>query len=658
MAQVEAVEERTSKTLGTELNRIVDRKTKASVRKMLNQPLNENDDNEIDEDDDLGEGYDDSFDSVDFVPSPRLNKGIETFSGKDAEKIAKEKELIKAHNDFDIFVDVGNAMAEGDDGIAIKYDISLGGTILGTEVHPFSWEEVQKKYCATYGSGRYNVKAKNPINGRVIKHQPRQLMTELKKDTQPMISHQQSINPTEISKIQMDTLTLAEKQRQADAEKFEQQRLELKLQNERLEQRLENERKERKMEADSSLDKLITVLTATKPEPAKAPDMSWVKDLVTVVLPKILTPPQPIQDTTDKNFEMMMKFQEMNNKQFESLAKSMEKSNERMMQMIEKIAEKAESPKKEAGLGDFMQQYTLLKSIEDSGFEKFKMMQEFSKEKAEELAEEREERSGGKSDSLLDKLLTIAAPMIASGLAPKAVGIPGGQPVAPAVRPAITHAPAVVQNPGTQMGTSSQGGVQRTTPRHADASQPARPGVHQTQTRVVRTSQSQAKAETPETDSARGQTGNRHGATSARTVSSVSDLLESAPIIPMEGTDEVLTNVQDEVHAQTLNGNLTVFNPEISPEKDAANFQAIITTIAPLIMTSITNPEATIEGTATECINSLINERVNLATVLRDFDDEGLGHIMTHVPEDYHQNLKDLRDEIFHQIKTNYAGRI
>lgn len=93
----------------------------------------------------------------------------DTDSDFDDEDEDEEKYPLDSHDSgFDIF-DFIDATVKNQ--FPVRYSIKKDGAIIGTQMHPFSWEKVGKKY----GKGNYQVQAKNDVTKRILKTQSERL---------------------------------------------------------------------------------------------------------------------------------------------------------------------------------------------------------------------------------------------------------------------------------------------------------------------------------------------------------------------------------------------------------------------------------------------------------------------------------------------------
>lgn len=634
MAQIEPVVEA---TVSKQLNKVIAKKTGQAIDSYLNKPTRS-----IEEELDLNKSeYDDSFtddgDLGDTTTPAKLTsaRGLDTYNDDDKKKLAEEKKQVAEHNEFDIFVDYGNELADGDEGFSLKYSVEMGGTTVGSEVHPFSWEQVQTKYASELGTGKYTIKARNPFTGKIVKTQTKHIHKPINNFGGQ--SMQASASVTEVTKTQQVIMEKFEDQRRFDLDREDRVRNELKARNEKLEKELSDQRRERETDRNEMLKLIMT---------PKQQDLSWLKELAPLVLP-LLVQKKTDTGSSDKIVDMMFKMQETTNKQIEILQKNMEKSNDRMADMIKEIAQKASAPApKTDTLSESLKMFTILKGIEDSGFEKFKLMNELANERADEIADQKADAGATKNDSLLDKLLVTAAPLL-TGMMMK-----GNAPALPAPARPVQQA-QVLPRPTESRGSLPAGTFNGSTTT-------TRPGVHQSEARTVRTAPTQAQTHAPQqnsTGSARG-TVSRPG--SSKGVSGVNDIVNefrsnpSAHKSSVPATfEERKVNTEKTSHAQGTKTNPAT-DADLAKEKEK-NIEKVMTAITPIALQRVFDDHATVESTATECINALIHEGVNLSSVARDFDEETLKHILVLVPNEYHDNLKDLRDEIIRQIDKNHG---
>lgn len=642
MANLEPV---VDQTVNKALNKIIAKKTGQAVNSYLNHPTKSIEE-ELDGKKD--DGYDDSFvdDELGDTNTPaRLAsaRGLDTFGESDEKKLLEERNKVKEHTEFDIFVDYGNRLSDGDEGFALKYSIEMGGSTVGSEVHPFSWEELQKKYASEFGTAKYTVKARNPFDGKIVKTQTKHIHKPISKNLEGR-SMQTGTSGETVTKTQQVMMEQFDTQRRYDLEREDRVKADLKERNDRLERSLEESRKEKERDTALMFDKIATLMQP------KQQDLSWLKDLAPLLLPILV--PKKTESSNDKMYEMMMKLQETSNKQIEAIQRSNEKANDKMMEMIKQIAEKssASAPKQDS-LADSIKMFSLLKGIEDAGFEKFKLMNDLANEKADEIADAKADAGGGKNDSLLDKLLLTAAPLLTGAFMgggqkpPQQIAGPQMAP-RPAIQAQVLPRPVVA--PQQRGNLPSNGGVSAQRPR-----------VHPSEGRTVRDTPTQAQTNAPEANGAGTQGRSTNGPRNFKGVSGVNDIMNEFATAPKAlNSSAPATFEEKKVNVEISSPAVETATEDLSlrsPEVRQANIEKVMETITPIAIKRVFDDHATVESTATECINELIHVGVNLSSVLVDFDETTLSNILGFVPEEYQTNLKDLRYEIFKQIEANHG---
>jgi len=140
----------TEDELATKISEEAARKATETTKELLMRT------GEYDEED--FEDYEDE--DEDDEPEYRLSK---------AQKLERLKSKIKDQDEFDLFEDVGEALAK--EGIFVTYKIHKGGKYLTTEEHPYSWDRLQQDR----GEGHYKVVAKENSTGNYVRTQTRVL---------------------------------------------------------------------------------------------------------------------------------------------------------------------------------------------------------------------------------------------------------------------------------------------------------------------------------------------------------------------------------------------------------------------------------------------------------------------------------------------------
>jgi hypothetical protein len=592
------VEKKTNATVKSHINRIIENKTKKSVEELLNAPSindNLNEDDDFMTDDELEEISLDGFNDGAMKLGESRSRGAKNLSEDEILKRIEEKDK------FDIFTDIGDHWQEK--GQIVRYQIDKNNRMLTRVDHPFSWEDIQKKF----GGGNYKVIAKLPaLNNQYLKAQSKIIasapdenpefilksLAEGKKDT----TSTSGLNTMELLTVLEKKSELAELRAEETRREAEERiaKAEIKAREEARE-RLEAQEKmfERMMNQKSGSGDILEKLTP----------------ILTMVLPAILK-----KETPKDNSEVLFKIQEMNMKMMENMQKTNEKMFSSLQDSIKAMGE-AVNAKKETGDFDAFKIMKMMKDSENEGFEKYRLMNELAKERAEELADLRGGGDGeDKKESTVDTLIKSFAPAIAQMVVgPTNGGNGGGVAVQPTVVP--NRKPVVVAP--VNRGSVSQ-------PRT------------RTQEGTGRNSVSQTKTQSNEQVHQNGKTGVQSG---------VKNVLEA----PKTANSFLSSEIDETV--ETVGISPTAIHQAVEP-KDPANIEKIYGIIFPLAIASYTSGNATMHETCISCVNELEKEGVELSSVVRDFDDETLSAILSSIPEDYHQMIKDLQNGIVTEIKA------
>jgi hypothetical protein len=578
-----------------------------------------------------------------FSSTVQPQKKSEMFSDEDRKKIKKKADEARKSQDWDIFMDVGEEYYRGENPLMVKYDVCLGNITLGTKVHPYSWEKLQAEYTPIHGSGKYTVKCKDPITSQILKVQPKTLAKL--ESNERAISEKESgngITLSEIARMEQIRAEREETRRANDEDRADRIRRDMEAKNDRLQSQLERERKDSEEKNRLWTEKMLDM---AKPKEGGMND--FLKEflsspLAMVIVPKILGVKKD-GDSSDKDekletYKMIRDIQDENRKTIEAITKSFEKQ---ITTLTETIREVKADKKEEGGLESMLSTFKMIKSIEDEGREKAEKMYEWRREIEAEKKEEREENNSGKSDSMLERLAMTALPIFAGAMAQRQ-----SQPQQPRLsqttRPNPVQAPRIV-TPVSVSPTQPRGAVSST------GNQTIRPRTNPNQERVIRDQVSQTKTNPSAESSIRSEGRVLVRQASPRGVTGVSDLMSEARRDIKE--EIAMTSV---VHEENISYTLA----EATSEKDEANITRITSSITPIVfealglMAGAESQEALVKTTAEKSIIAFKEDGIELSTVLRDFDEETLNAILVMLPTEYHELLKELKNEIILEIKS------
>lgn len=600
---------------------------------------------DLDEDDDT-EGNSSGRTLFSTVNQPP--RKTEQFTEEDRKKIEKKAKEAQKSQEWDIFTDVGEVYYKGETPLMLKYDICLGTITLGTKVHPYSWEALQKEFTPLHGAGKYTIKAKDPINSQIIKTQSRALakLDGHTERTTPENSHggNGAISLNEIARMEQARMDREEARRQADNERADSIRREMEAKNERLQMQLEKERKDSEEKTRIWTEKMIEM---AKPKESGMNDFlkEFLKSpLALTVVPAIMGLKEGGKDKELETYKMIRDIQDDNRKTLESITKSFEKQIATLTETIKEVkAEKSEGG--ETSFDKMLATFKTLKSIEDAGREKAEEMYLLRKEFEDERNAEKEEATAGKSDSMLERLAMTAIPLFA-GVISQQRNNPAQPRISQATRPQQAL-PRTVTPVAVTPNPQPRGAVSPT------QNQTVRPRANPNTERAVRTEVSQTQKASGETSGIRTENRTLNRQPSQRGVTGISDLMNEAKkdLVLEQSLETASENSEN-----TIETSAQVVIPEL---KDEANIQRIISAITPtvfeavgLLATDISREEL-VKTTAEKSINAFLADGIELTSVIRDFDDETLSAILVMLPDEYHELLGELKNEIVSQIGSN-----
>ena len=336
-------------------------------------------------------------------------------------KVATEREktieeilaLADSNQEYDIFEDIGQPLV--DKGDRVTYSIKKNGAFKGSVPHPFSYDQVQKRW----GGGSYHVtlrsyKFATKPGGGYLKSQTK-FVDEPEPAPQQVPSAQlaaptggQSGSPMELLAViqEMNERNRAEMKAESDRLREEARQREERLEKEaRLrEERLEREAKEREQKAEKEGQSTIMLMMKMM-ENSQAQAQAAAKQQTDMML-ALFKRDEPKEDKkSDKIFDMLMNV------------------------LLDKKG-------KDSGL-DPITLHTMLADAQEKGYERANEMRELIREEAARMAARRggdddEEDEPKEEESATKSLLKTLAPMIAQ-IASNAMS--PQQPTAPAPIP-------------------------------------------------------------------------------------------------------------------------------------------------------------------------------------------------------------------------------
>lgn len=573
----------TEKAVDRQLSKLIDKKAIERINSLKNI------DNFTDDEEDyeIHQG-DADFDEVET----ELDKvNLAKLSPDEATKVINREDV------SDIFIDIGNAYM--DRGEVVSYTIIDNPTKaqLGTEYHPFSYDDLKMKY----GGGHFKVVARH--KGKYIKTEQKYIAGP-KKDFN---AHEEKQNNSaqapslDFQAIVEQMTTISEKNSQALLKTQEESR--------RREMELQKEIRESQIKSEQSNIALLerVLLSQQNQKNSSAELISALAPILAPLLPKILAPKEK-----DNSVDVMMKVQELNMKMIEKMNESNQKMFETLQKQIEKI-----SDTKSSSSTDGMNPFEVMKMIKDAesdGFEKFRMIKEMAKEEAEERAYNRGERDDTeeKKGSAVDTLITTLTPMLAT----KMMG--GGGP-ATFNNPPVSTArnPQVITNRSSlsRQNIQTVQGTRNNAPRSQGNAVQANPTRKETGA------------------SQKSETGSEFSSISAVRPPSIFDELKSLPI--PDKKEELKSNVI-----------------AVSPDERFSNIEKVKGIVFPIVIANSMDENATISKVSDLCVDGLLNSELKLSDILRDFDEMAISDIIRELPENYHEMLKDLHNDITSKLKT------
>lgn len=600
--QLESVAEKVEKKVDRHLDRFVDKKIGERVKKLnsIGSFLDEEEDDDVE----IHEGdkdYEDHQTELDKVNLAKVSVD-EATSAINKEDVA------------DIFIDIGESyMAKGE---VVSYTVIDNSTKaqLGTEYHPFSYDELKAKY----GGGHFKIIARH--KGKYIRTDVKYL-AGAKKNFNAEEKVEKAVQPqnsVDVDSIINKMSELTEKNAMALMRTQEEAR--------KREMELQKEMRETISKSEQSNTTLIekVLLAQSNQKNGLAEALTAIAPYLVPVLPKLLAPKETKNDSVD----MMMKIQEMNMKMMEKMNESNQKMFETLQKQIEKIADKKSDSKDGMSAFEMMK---MMKDAESEGFEKMKMIRELAKEEAEErayLRGERDDDEPKEKASAVDTLITTLTPMLAG----KMLG-GGAQPsFTPPSRPVIAKNPQVLPSNNLQRGSVS--GVQR------NANTPS--GVKGTTIQA-----------TPKREEARvspqGKTGSGISSINPVKAPSVFDTLKTLPEPEVKvEAPKVQEATAQEISIQEVSNHAV----NVSSEEREANIEMVKGIVFPIIIAKSMDESATISGVSDECVEALLNSGLQASDIVRDFDEVAISAIINELPDSYHEMIKDLHNAIIQKLKN------
>jgi len=611
-------------TIASELRKKTVNDTKAAVQQVLNSSIvtrREGDsffEDDLDEDDAqvFNHGHNDNYDdenSQDFSVSA---------ADPATQKILKE---IEEKEKRDIFIDQGEKwMALGQ---IVRYDISKNNRLLVKKDHPFSWEEIQ----ASYGKGHYKVNARLKETGRYLTSQTKLIDDSPAEMTGRNLTGSKEVQTTNNDKSLSNAdliLMLEEKNKQLENQRRESEA--------RVEEKLLKYKEELRLEAKEKMEREERFLEKYSARAEVAPKPVDLVEQLTKLAPVITVLAPFFKKEKDNSMVELIKTMNENNQ------KAIERSEANTKELLATITKALEGAnKKSTGDFDALKVMEMIKKAEDDGFQKWRDLDELAEEKAAARAEARgdsDSDSPKEKDSLSEILLKGLLPALPAIMAGRQGGvapqIPAPQVMAPAPRQIVarpTVIPPVRPNPVQQRGSVSQTHVQN----------PARNTGIKNQATEARISQTNNQ----ETQKGMGNT--QPNNTGTNVVPAKKSFLNST-------TDEAEMS-QASLTPPENNASPIIASVETSTrfegdEKDPANLKRITDIVFPIAVNEFSNPDASLDNTSNKIIDELVLSGIDLTTVLRDFDDESLNVILMELPNDFHELVKGLHNEIITKI--------
>lgn len=527
--------------------------------------------------------------------------------------------LINKEDVTDIFIDIGEKYFER--GEVVSYTIIDNPTKaqLGTEYHPFSYDELKAKY----GGGHFKVIARH--KGKYIRTDVKYLAGP-KKDfnaKEEKVATQTMNNPALDMELIINKLTeSSEKNAMALMKTQEEAR--------KREMELQREIRETQSKTESTNNALLerVLLAQQNQKNGSVELLTALAPILAPILPKLLAP----KEVKNDSIEVMMKVQEMNMKMMEKMNESNQKMFETLQKQIEKIADGKSNKNNDGGMSPF-EVMKMVKEAESEGFEKMRMIRELAKEEADERASMRGDRDSddepAKKGSAVDTLISTLTPMLAT----KMLGGGGATPTFTPPAPQIARNPQVIPS-RSSLSKSSIEPVKRAT---VNATGTIRTEVQANPARKETRVNSQSEA------------GSGFGSINPVRPPSVLDTLKSLPEPEVKvSAPEVKLEAEAPVLMEAVTSNEVI----VSPEEREANVEFIKGIVFPIVIANSMNENATIQNISDLCINDLENCGLELSVIVRDFDDVAISAIISELPEVYHEMIKDLHHEIIQKLKN------
>lgn len=526
--------------------------------------------------------------------------------------------LINKEDVADIFIDVGEAYSNRGEVVSYTIMDTPSKAQLGTELHPFSYDELKAKY----GGGHFKIIAR--YKGKYIKTEQKYLAGARKdfnaKDDRS--SNQVSSNPAIDMELIINKLTeTSEKNAMALMKTQEEAR--------KREMELQREIRETQAKTESVNNALLerVLLAQQNQKNGSVELLTALAPILAPILPKILAP----KEVKNDSIEVMMKVQEMNMKMMEKMNESNQKMFETLQKQIEKIADGKSSKNNDGGMSPF-EVMKMVKEAESEGFEKMRMIRELAKEEADERASMRGDRDSddepSKKGSAVDTLISTLTPMLAS----KMIG-GGATPTFNNPAPQIARNPQVIPSRSSLSKTSIEP-VKRAT-------------VNATGTVRTEVQANPARKETRTNQ--KSEAGSGFGSINPVRPPSVLDTLKTLPEPEVKVSEPI---VSVEAKNPTLPEAVAVKEVIVSPEEREANIEFIKGIVFPVVIANSMNENATIQNISDICVNDLENCGLEFSVIVRDFDDVAISAIISELPEVYHEMIKDLHHEIIQKLKN------
>lgn len=280
---------------------------------------------------------------------------------------------------YDIFDDMEGRVKKGHQ---IQYMLKRNGEMITVLYHPYSWEQIQRKYKG----GQYQVIAKSLTTKRYIKSETRMLA-----DPTGSIDHGEGasqFSPAQIQ-AQIEAQVKAQTANQNQAPSF--------------------------MELFSVMNSMTEKSKQAEKEAAASASNSTTQFMQAFM--------QMSQSQAQATQAMMLEIAKMTQTMSEKMSLTTQTMFEKMENRFEKIVDKlTNQPKKEDGIG-MLELLKLQQDSQDKGFKFATQLTQIAEAKAQEkveLIEEMEERFGGKGGnekkSMTDTLIETMLPTISSAL--------------------------------------------------------------------------------------------------------------------------------------------------------------------------------------------------------------------------------------------------